>query len=180
VRGRDGRGRLAALLLIGVLAAGCTSADGDDGAPAAPTTVAATVTTSAVPAASPCGSAGDGPAVEVELKEWSVAPVPASVEAGRVSFEASNTGEQPHELVVAEVPSPSSLPSAADGSVDEAALPAGALVGKLRPLAPGRACAASFKLAKGTYALFCNIVVRGSGEPESHYRKGMVAVLDVT
>jgi uncharacterized cupredoxin-like copper-binding protein len=178
----DGRrARLAALLLAGILAAGCTSGDGEQPRGAAPATVAAaTETTSAVPAASSCDATGSGTPVQVELKEWSVAPTPASVAAGRVRFELTNAGEQAHELVVAEAPTPSALPSAADGTVAEAALPAGAIAGKVAPLKPGRTCTARFRLAKGTYALFCNIVGRSSGAPESHFRKGMVAVLNVT
>jgi hypothetical protein len=108
-----------------------------------------------------------------------VAPDPPDVRAGRVRFEARNTGEQAHELLVVEVPSPSALPSAGDQGVDVSALPKGALVGRLAPLRPGRECAVTFRLRAGNYALFCNLVVHRASGPESHYQKGMVAVLNV-
>lgn len=56
--------------------------------------------------------AGGGNTVGVTLQEWAVIPAASSVEAGEVTFEATNEGpDDPHELVVVRTDlSPEALP----------------------------------------------------------------------
>ena len=51
--------------------------------------------------------------------------------AGTITFEASNTGEDAHELVVVRAADPATPPLAADGTVDETKLPSRAFIGEI-------------------------------------------------
>jgi hypothetical protein len=96
--------------------------------------------------------------IAVELKEWSVLPARADVPAGTVTFEARNTGQDAHELVVGPRRRPGQPALAADGTVDEEKLPEGAFVGEIEPFPAGQSCTGTFELPAGRYALFCNIL----------------------
>ena len=85
-------------------------------------------------------------------------PARADVPAGTVTFEARNTGEDAHELVVVRAADPASLPLAADGTVDEDKLPEGAFVGEIEAFPAKQTLPGTFELAAGSYALFCNIL----------------------
>jgi hypothetical protein len=185
------RGRRLAGLGVGLalLLAGCGSDDGAgvrnvDGtqSPSGSGTGAASGTGSGSGTASgqaaackPVGDAATSDAtIAVELKEWAVLPARADVPAGTVTFEARNTGEDAHELVVVRAADPASLPLAADGTVDEEKLPEGAFVGEIEAFPAKQTCPGTFELAAGSYALFCNILeTEADGAKENHYANGM-------
>jgi hypothetical protein len=192
-RDRSGR-RLAAVVLgLALLLAGCGSDDGagvrNDGSQASGSgtgsgsgTASDSGTASGqVAACKPVGdAAGSDATIGVELREWTVVPARADVPAGKVTFDASNTGAEAHELVVVRADDPASLPLAADGTVDEEKLPEGAFVGEIEPFPAKQHCTGTFELAAGRYALFCNILeTEADGSKENHYANGMRARFEV-
>ena len=158
-----GRSLVAAVALVGVMS-GCSNGDSAD-----PTHPHATST------ASPCPTPTSAAGLSVALVEWAINPAQSSVEAGRITFRASNSGAHKHELVITRGGDPAQLPRK-DGLVDEGALPAGVLVGQIEGVAPGRTCEAAFTMTVGRYVLFCNLL-HGT---ENHLSNGMVTVLTVT
>ena len=160
--------RLSALVLAAAaVLSGCGGDDGGSEEAAAE-----------APACDPVGEGGGRP-VSVTLKDFSVAPEPASVGAGEVTFELRNEGGEPHELVVVRAGSPAEL-TAVDGRVDEDALPAGAFIGEVESFAAGETCEGTFELAAGSYVLLCNLVEEEDGEMESHFEAGMASTFQVT
>jgi hypothetical protein len=128
-----------------------------------------------------CGDDDDdgaaaGGEVNVVLSEWVVEPTPTSSSAGSVTFVGDNVGSEVHELVVVRSDSIASLPLAADGSVTEDGLAAGALIGEIEDIAAQSEKSVTLELSAGTYVLFCNIVEEDAGETESHFANGMAAV----
>jgi hypothetical protein len=119
--------------------------------------------------------------VDVTLDEWVVNPQPATVAAGDIAFDATNTGDETHELVIVEAQGSSGLPTDQDGAVDESQLPDGAVIGEIEGVPSGGACSDVFTLEPGDYVLLCNIVGTASdGTVESHYAEGMAAAFTVT
>ena len=188
VRDRTGR-RLAGVVLgLALLVAGCGSDDGagvrngDGGQASGSGTGSGSGTASGQAAAcKPVGdAAGSDATIGVELKEWTVIPARADVPAGRITFDAGNTGEDAHELVVVRADDPAALPLTADGTVDEDRLPEGAFVGEIEPFPAKQRCPGTFELAAGRYALFCNILeTEADGSKENHYANGMRARFEV-
>jgi hypothetical protein len=134
--------------------------------------------------AAACKPVGDASAsdatIAVELKEWEIIPARADVSAGTVTFEARNTGEDAHELVVVRADDPATLPLAADGTVDEEKLSRGAFVGEVEAFPAKQRCTGTFKLSAGSYVLFCNILeTEADGTKENHYTNGMRTSFDV-
>jgi hypothetical protein len=112
--------------------------------------------------------------IAVDLAEWSVLPARADAPAGTITFEARNLGSEPHELVVVRADDPAALPTAADGTVDEQQLPAGALLGEVEAFPAKQTCAGTFELPAGRYALFCNLLeTDADGTRQNHYANGM-------
>jgi hypothetical protein len=193
---RSGR-RLAGLGLgLALLLAGCGSDDGAgvrnvDGAQASGSgtgsargTGSGSGSGTASGQAATCKPVGDAGAADatiaVELKEWQVLPARADVPAGTIAFEARNTGQLAHELVVVRAADPAALPLAADGTVDETKLPKGAFVGEVESFGAGQTCTGTFALAPGGYALFCNLLEPGTGgADENHYANGMRSRFEV-
>ena len=121
-----------------------------------------------------CGGGGSGAApaakqVDVALAEWSVTLSPVTAAAGRVIFNASNSGTVSHKLVVLKTDRPIDRLVVTDGKVDEAA--SGTLIGEVPLLAPNEKPSRTFNLAAGKYVLFCNVI--------RHYEQGMSAALTV-
>ena len=122
--------------------------------------------------------------LKVALSEWRI-DVPPTVPAGRVTFEAANTGRVEHELLVLRTDNPSDeLPLGLDGP----SLTVGAdlVLGKphshqgtgggLRPeprhIRPGETRRDTVTLEPGNYVLLCNL--------PGHYEAGQRAALRVT
>ncbi len=175
----DRKGHRLAGLGIGLalFLAGCGSDDGAGVRNVDGTQAASGSGTASGPAAAckPVGdAAGADATIAVELKEWAVLPARADVPAGTVTFEARNTGEDAHELVVVRADDPAALPLAADGTVDEEQLPEGAFVGEIEAFPAKQTCTGTFELPAGSYALFCNLLeTEADGRKENHYANGM-------
>jgi hypothetical protein len=106
--------------------------------------------------------------VNVTLQEYSVIPAAASAPAGDVTFSATNSGAEDHELVVVKSDlDPGALPTKEDGSIDEAQVD---VIGEIEPFAAGSTEQAAFNLDAGAYVLLCNIVDK---EGDAHYKLGM-------
>ncbi len=126
------------------------------------------------------GVSTQGTDVLVRLTEWMVTPSVALVGPGIVSFVAENAGKEDHELVVVRGDSAEALPKDADGAMDEAKLPEGALIGEIEPMAAGQLCRGNFALQAGRYVLACNVVDKEEdGVAESHFAEGMHTVFRV-
>lgn len=150
-----------ALAVVAVIAAACGEDDGGDGAADTPQ---------------------EG-VVRVRLYEWGIEAEPASVPAGEVTFEVLNDGGEPHELVIARTDlAPDALPTAEDGSVDEAG-PDLELIDEIEEFEAGTEESLTVQLDPGSYVLFCNLVdeagEHGEEEAHSHYREGMHTALTV-
>lgn len=114
-----------------------------------------------------------GSAIDVTLSEWSIA-APTEYTAGEITFNASNGGSFPHELVVIEGEGYESLPLAEGGAVIEEELPTGALIGRTDRVGGGSTEALTVTLAPGSYVLVCNL----GGSNNSHAGQGQR--LDIT
>jgi len=122
-------------------------------------------------AATPTPAAG-GAAIDVTLQEWSVLPAQASAPAGEVTFTVTNNGpDDVHEFVVIKTDlDPAALPTAEDGSVDEAGGEM-EVIGEIEDIPVGETMDLAVTLAAGNYVLLCNIY--SADEDESHYQEGM-------
>lgn len=168
-----------ALVLLGACGNDDTGTVADDGGSGSASGSASHPEGSAsgVAACEPVGDGG-GTEVKVALDEWSVAAQPATVPAGKVTFDVENVGEEAHELVVVKAASTAEL-TVVEGKVDEEALPEGAFIGEVEAFPADQSCEGTFDLEPGTYILFCNIVEEHEGAPESHYEEGMVTTFTV-
>ena len=121
------------------------------------------------------GCDGDGGTIGVELQEFAVVPDENSAEAGEVTFELENTGEETHEFVVIKTDlGATELPTAEDGSVDEEGSGM-EVIDEVEDIPAGESEELTLDLDAGSYALICNIVEEEEGEPEAHYAEGMRA-----
>ena len=136
---------IAVLATLVLVAAGCTAA------------------TSASPSA-------DATTVNVTLQEFSVLPDPATAPAGDVTFTVTNDGpDDIHEFVIFKTDlAPDALPTAEDGSVDEAGEGV-ELIDEIEDIPVGESQDVTVTLDAGSYVLICNIVESG----EVHYKLGM-------
>jgi plastocyanin len=189
------RRRLAGLVLVLLLAAaGCGSDDGagvrnvdatggatGSGSASGSASGPGSGSASAAAACKPVGDAATADTkVAVELKEWAILPKQASAKAGTITFESANVGKDAHELVIARADDPANLPTGADGTVDEAKLPQGAMIGEVEAFPAGETCPGTFELRPGRYALFCNLLEQEGGTTENHYKLGMRTSFEVT
>lgn len=124
---------------------------------------------------SPAGSATS--VTDVTLKEWAIASVPASVPAGRVTFQVANDGpDDRHELVVVRTDLPlDALPTKPGGSVDEAG-DGVEVAGEVEGIDPGGSGTVTLDLAPGKYVLICNLIE----DIRFHYELGMRSPFEVT
>ena len=153
---------LAAIPLIALASAACSSAQGSPGP--------------SVASPGQSGAAGTAVVVRVELQEWAVLPSIDSVAAGSVTFQATNTGGIEHELVIIKTElGPHALPISGPGMVDEFA--AGILViDGVEALPAGGQSTVTVTMGAGKYVLVCNIATDIGG----HYELGMATAFTVT
>lgn len=116
------------------------------------------------------GKPKGGTQVNVEVKQWTVSPSPASASSGSVEFVAKNTGTMEHELVVLKtdlafdaLPAEGSKVAETGGGVEK--------VGEIEEFSAGATKSVTFDLKPGNYVLICNI--------EGHYQSGMHAAFEV-
>jgi uncharacterized cupredoxin-like copper-binding protein len=115
-----------------------------------------------------------GATVRARLLEFTVRRQPSSVAAGKVTFKVKNIGSEKHELVVVRTQAGVELPTEADGSVNEDAIPEADKIGEVEDLKPKKAKSLTKTLDPGDYVLFCNVVDKESdGSVLSHYAQGM-------
>lgn len=92
------------------------------------------------------------------LNEWSVAAPTTPIHAGSVRITAVNDGSETHELVIVRAADAASLPTKADGSVDEEAIPEADKPGEIPDVAAGDSASTTLDLPAGDYVAFCNLV----------------------
>jgi hypothetical protein len=126
-----------------------------------------------LPATSAIAKAKGGKPVAVKLFEFGVKRNPAFIAAGKVTFTAKNIGTMKHELVVMRVAEGSELPTKADGSVDEDAVPEADHMGEVEDIKPKKSGKFTAKLEPGSYVLFCNLTTKSGDTTFVHYAKGM-------
>jgi hypothetical protein len=138
------------------------------------------------------------------LREWSVSPPTARLQAGKVGITVTNNGSGTHELVIVRARDAASLPTKSDGSVDEDKVPATDKAGEFPDLAAGSSATKTLDLPAGHYVAFCNLVdqmgngnggmgnggmgnggmgnggMSNGGMVHVHYRLGMVTQFTVT
>jgi hypothetical protein len=129
-----------------------------------------------------CAPVGDIDAAEstvnADLTEFAI-DTTGTATAGAVGFELTNSGSEPHEVVVVAGDSVDALPTDGDGALVEDELPDGAFIGEVEPFPAGEDCSGVFDLEAGDYILLCNIVEQEDGETESHLAEGMHTTITV-
>lgn len=156
-----------------------TTAAAPDTTVAAETTAAAVETTAAAAdtTAAPVAETTPAPAAaaaDFELVEWAINGS-ATLTAGEVTFNVTNGGNFPHELVIVRGDSYDGLPLAASGAVEVDQLAAGDLIGEVTDLDPGASGSLTVDLPAGNYVLVCNLTGGGS----SHAARGQVLEVSV-
>ncbi|MFW2336559.1 hypothetical protein [Ilumatobacter sp.] len=116
-----------------------------------------------------------GNVVEVSMIEWEIV-APTEFAGGTVTFDVSNDGEFPHELVLVRGESYDTLPLLANGAVDEDAIAPEDFIGRIERFEPGQTMSATWEVEPGDYVLLCNIAVG----PNSHAAAGQVLSVTVT
>jgi len=118
-----------------------------------------------------CGGGGEG-TVDVTLQEFAVIPAESLVEAGEVTFEATNEGpDDVHEFVIFRTDlAPDQLPVDENDAVDEEGEGL-ELVDEIEDIPVGETQSVTVELESGNYVLICNIW--DEDEQEAHYQEGM-------
>jgi uncharacterized cupredoxin-like copper-binding protein len=149
---------IAVVIAIVNLVVIATKLDNKDSAATAGTSAPATA--APAPAPAPLGHSS-----AATLKEYSIAPRPSEVAAGRVAFNVHNAGSIKHEFVVLRTDKKAS-DLLKGNEADEAGN-----VGEIGNLNPGQTKTLSLNLKAGHYALICNL--------PGHYKLGQHADLTV-
>ena len=124
-----------------------------------------TASVAAPVAAAPAPAPAPAHASAVTLSEFNVAPKPADVASGPVTFNVSNAGKVEHEFVVVKTSKPAS-DLLKNGEADETGN-----VGEIGSVKPGQTKALKLELRAGHDALLCNL--------PGHYAAGQYADLTV-
>jgi uncharacterized cupredoxin-like copper-binding protein len=158
------------VILAGALLANCGDDEKDSGA----TTTTRATTEGAV-----------GTELNVTLREFEVIVETVasgdkadSAPAGEVLFNVENTGpDDVHEFVILKTDlEPDALPTADDGSVDEAGEGI-EVIDEIEDIPVGETQSLTVDLEAGGYVLICNIY--DETENEAHYAEGMLAAFTV-
>jgi uncharacterized cupredoxin-like copper-binding protein len=131
---RFGFGSFVAAVIVGVVAAGCSSPAAASDAPSVP--------------------AAAGGSVAVQLSEWKVVAAPATAPAGSVTFAVTNTGTMIHEFVVVKTDLKGDALTVVDHKIDESVLTP---VDEIEDIAVAATPSLTVDLAAGHYVLLCNI-----------------------
>lgn len=127
------------------------------------------------------GACSDGSrdgTVSVTLDEHNVVADPSSGDAGEITFDVENTGEETHEIVLVRTDlAPGELPTADDGSFDEDQVE---VVDEIEDMEAGASERLTVDLEAGSYVLACNVVEEEDGETEAHYALGMHTAFEVS
>jgi uncharacterized cupredoxin-like copper-binding protein len=121
----------------------------------------------ATQSAADTSAAAGGNTVDATLKEWSITTKSPTVNAGKVTFIATNAGSAPHQLTVLKTDKPEgSLATNGEVSVKDS-------VGEVATVDPGSSgkTVPALDLKPGKYVLICNL--------PGHYAQGMHTSLTV-
>ena len=149
---------LAAIALaVPAVATGCSTSAKNSPA-ASPTT-----TSTSMAAATTAGP------ITITLTDMAIAPANSTAVAGDVTFDVTNSGKEVHEVVVIKTDKKAADlgPADAEGKVSETGSQ-----GETGDIEAGASKTLTLKLAKGHYALICNI--------SGHYAAGMYSDLTVS
>ena len=118
--------------------------------------------------------------IDVSGKDYAFRGIPKKVEAGPVSFEFTNSGTEPHELVLYRVND-----GVKESFKEILALPEEQGMSKMTPVGgtfapPGEGDHAVANLTKGRYGVACFVPVGGGEDGPPHVTKGMHAEFEVT
>lgn len=141
------------------LLTGCGSSNADNATAAAPAPKPATVAPKPAAAAPKAAATPTSGPVKVKLTEWAVTPSTTVAKAGKVTFDVTNAGQVPHEMVVIRTDKQAGALGKGQRISEKGS------VGEAGDVAAGRTKSVTLKLAPGHYALVCNI--------PSHYMSGM-------
>jgi uncharacterized cupredoxin-like copper-binding protein len=127
------------------------------------------------------GCSGDSTkSVGVDLQEFSIKPSTGNAKPGEVEFDVNNVGGTTHEFVVVRASDAASLPTKADGSVDEDKIAEADKLGEIEDIEVKGSEKKTFDLEAGDYVLFCNIVDDSIDPAVSHFERGMHAQFTVS
>jgi uncharacterized cupredoxin-like copper-binding protein len=157
------RGAIAlagALLVALMIVVGVVLAAGGGDETAGPTSQPAPAPAAAKPAAAAPAAAAAG-RIGVTLADFTVAPAPATGQAGHVTFRVHNAGAVKHEFVVVRTNKPAGR-LLKGSEANEAGN-----VGEIGDLKPGATKSLRLDLKAGHYALLCNL--------PGHYQAGQHA-----
>ena len=118
--------------------------------------------------------------VTVSEFDFGIKQKPTKLKHGKVSFAVKNIGTFEHKYVVVRWNQSTPLPTKADGSVDEAAIPAADHIGDIASLKPKQSGSLKARLDAGQYVAFCNIVETIGTTTFVHYARGMTKTFKVT
>ena len=120
-------------------------------------------------------------AVPLELEEFAFNFDEADIEDGDIAFQVTNSGEQPHEVVILSVPDGFTVETLLSEQSQD--LPPGVeFVGFLNPIGPNESSNMVFEepLAAGSYMMICFLPDTSQGEDgPPHAIEGMVAEFQV-
>jgi uncharacterized cupredoxin-like copper-binding protein len=117
--------------------------------------------------------------MNVTLSEWKIDGAPGNVARGVTHFVVQNEGKEQHNFEVVRGPA-AGFPKTPNGAIDEARLPAGAVLGAVN-VAAGGSCDLTVRLTPGPYTLACNLVeAMDMHDVHAHFAKGMHEELDVS
>jgi len=123
----------------------------------------------ALPLAVACTSTDAESDVTVSLRDDAIVAIPATADAGSITFEATNDGTTTHEL---EVFGGNADPSSLGIENDEAVTDGLTLLDEAEEITPGSTKTFTVDLDPGRYVLMCNL--------PGHFANGMVTTLTVS
>ena len=99
-----------------------------------------------------------------ELANFTITLTAGTIQAGENAITATNVGTAPHEIIFVRAAGAASLPTAANGAVDESAIPAADKLGEIE-VASGATATRTFTFTPGSWVAFCNV--------GTHFARGM-------